>query len=71
MIMRCNTAVVSFNSCSTNHTYPCYLALHMTISDTELGLDSEFCNRKSSGMKSGIHYTEPSYRQKITCNGFL
>lgn len=49
MILRSDTAAVTFNSCSTR-------ALHMTISarNTELGFQGEFYHRKNSNVTRGF-----------------
>lgn len=50
MLLRSDTAAVTFNSCSI-------IALHMTISvrNTELAFEGEFCHRKSSSIMRGFH----------------
>lgn len=49
MVLRSDTAAVTFNSCSAR-------ALHMTISarNTELAFEGEFCHRKSSNVMRGF-----------------
>lgn len=49
MVLRSDTAAVTFNSCSTR-------ASHMTISarNTELAFEGEFCHRKSSNVMRGF-----------------